>query len=69
MQKYYQRIRQYNIRVNVIAPGLTDTEMMSNNTPKNIIEETVDNISLKRIGTPVKLQMLHYFYHLNFQVI
>ena len=41
-----------NIRVNTIAPGLTDTDMMSKNTPKKIIEETILRTSLKRIGKP-----------------
>ena len=41
-----------NIRVNIIAPGLTNTEMMSKNTPKNIIEETISKVSLKRVGEP-----------------
>tara|TARA_B100000953_G_scaffold267293_1_gene235863 strand:- start:251 stop:994 length:744 start_codon:yes stop_codon:yes gene_type:complete len=40
----------HNIRVNAIAPGLTDTDMMTENTSKNIIEETIENTSLKRIG-------------------
>lgn len=44
-----------NIRVNVIAPGLTDTEMMKKNTPKNIIEENISRISLKRIGKPKEI--------------
>ena len=56
-----KELGNYNIRVNVIAPGLTDTEMMSNNTPKNIIEETVANISLKRIGTPDEIANVALF--------
>jgi 3-oxoacyl-[acyl-carrier protein] reductase len=44
-----------NIRVNVIAPGLTDTEMMEKNTPKNIIKENISRISLKRIGKPKEI--------------
>ena len=35
--------------------------MMSNNTPKNIIEETVANISLKRIGTPDEIANVALF--------
>ena len=44
-----------NIRINVIAPGLTDTDMMLNNTPKNIIEETISKVSLKRVGKPEEI--------------
>ena len=42
----------YNIRVNTIAPGLTETDMMVNNTSKEIIEKTIQQISLKRVGNP-----------------
>ena len=45
----------YNIRVNVISPGLTDTDMMSKNTPKNIQENVISNTSLKRIGKPEEI--------------
>jgi 3-oxoacyl-[acyl-carrier protein] reductase len=44
-----------NIRVNTIAPGLTETDMMLNNTPKNIIEETISKVSLKRVGKPEEI--------------
>jgi len=56
-----KELGSYNIRVNVIAPGLTDTEMMSNNTPKNTIEETVASTSLKRIGTPDEIANVALF--------
>jgi len=45
----------YNIRVNSIAPGLTDTEMMNKNTPKEIIEDLVNNLSIKRIAKPEEI--------------
>lgn len=41
-----------NIRVNTIAPGLTNTDMMSKNTPKNVIDETILKTSLGRVGNP-----------------
>ena len=50
-----------NIRVNVIAPGLTDTDMMSKNTPKNIIDETISKVSLKRIGKPKEIAQTAIF--------
>ena len=40
----------YNIRVNSIAPGLTDTSMMKKNTSKEIIKNVVNSLSLKRVG-------------------
>ena len=39
-----------NIRVNVIAPGLTNTDMMSQNTPENIKTDVISRTSLMRIG-------------------
>jgi 3-oxoacyl-[acyl-carrier protein] reductase len=45
------------IRVNIIAPGLTETDMMLNNTPKNIIEDTISKVSLKRVGKPEEVAM------------
>ena len=42
----------HNIRVNTIAPGLTDTDMMKKNTPAEVIKDVVSNVSLKRIAKP-----------------
>ena len=39
----------------MISPGLTDTDMMSKNTPKNIQENVIANTSLKRIGKPEEI--------------
>jgi len=45
----------YNIRVNTIAPGLTDTDMMKKNTPKELVDEVISRISLKRIAYPEEI--------------
>ncbi len=45
----------YNIRVNTIAPGLTDTDMMRKNTPKELVDEVTSRISLKRIADPEEI--------------
>tara|TARA_B100000989_G_C19509820_1_gene458404 strand:- start:1086 stop:1832 length:747 start_codon:yes stop_codon:yes gene_type:complete len=45
----------FNIRVNCIAPGLTQTDMMENNTPDNILEEVKKTIPLKRVGDPSEI--------------
>jgi len=47
-----RELGQLNIRVNVIAPGPTNTRMMLDNTPKDMQEEIKSNISLKRFGEP-----------------
>jgi len=50
-----------NIRVNSISPGPIDTEMLHKNTPKDLIEKMVNNISLGRIGTPIEVANLILF--------
>jgi len=45
----------HNIRVNTIAPGLTDTDMMKDNTAKNVIENVLENVSLKRLADPEEI--------------
>ena len=47
MAAYYGK---YNIRVNAIAPGLTNTDMMKQNTPKEIIKDVISRTSLKRVA-------------------
>jgi 3-oxoacyl-[acyl-carrier protein] reductase len=45
----------HNIRVNAIAPGLTDTDMMRKNTSKEIVEEVASKTSLRRVGKPEEI--------------
>ena len=45
----------YNIRVNAIAPGLNNTDMMKKNTPEEILNEVTSRISLKRIANPEEI--------------
>lgn len=47
-----RELGRYNIRVNTVAPGLTNTDMMKKNTPDKIINEVVSQISLNRVGEP-----------------
>ena len=42
----------FNIRVNSIAPGLTNTSMMTENTSKEKIKSIIENLSLKRFAEP-----------------
>ena len=50
-----REVGMYNIRVNAIAPGLTDTDMMKENTPKEIITEVTSRTSLRRIANPQEI--------------
>lgn len=43
------------IRVNVISPGLTNTDMMKNNTPQSIIDEVAKQSSLQRVAEPEEI--------------
>ena len=45
----------YNIRVNALAPGLTDTDMMKDNTPEEKINEINSKTSLKRVAKPEEI--------------
>ncbi len=44
-----------NIRVNAIAPGLTDTDMMNESTPEEALNETVARTALRRVGRPSEI--------------
>ena len=50
-----------NIRVNAIAPGLTNTDMMKKNTQDNILKEVVSKLSIKRVGDPTEIANVALF--------
>ena len=50
-----KELGKFNIRVNAIAPGLTDTDMMKKNTPDNILKDVVSSVSLKRVAKPAEI--------------
>ena len=45
-----KELSNYNIRVNCVSPGLTDTDLMRSNTKSEIIKTEIEKISLKRIA-------------------
>lgn len=47
-----KELGNYNIRVNAVAPGLTNTDMAIYNTPKDVMDYEIQHCSLKRIGEP-----------------
>ena len=44
-----KELSNYNIRVNSIAPGLTDTKLMQDSTSDEAMNKTIDRISLKEL--------------------
>ena len=47
-----KELGRFNIRVNAIAPGLTDTDLMRNNHSPEVIKEVIDSLSLGRLADP-----------------
>lgn len=56
-----RELGNFNIRVNSIAPGLTDTDMMKNNTPQNVIDDVTKTIPLKRVASPLEIANVALF--------
>jgi 3-oxoacyl-[acyl-carrier protein] reductase len=50
-----KELAPYNIRVNAVAPGLTQTEMMVSSTPEDALKETLNRICMQRIGQPIEI--------------
>ena len=48
-------LAEHNIRVNAIAPGITETDMVEQSMSQEIIRETVASTMLKRIGRPIDI--------------
>lgn len=47
-----RELAPFNIRVNAVAPGIINTDMVKN-LPKEIIEPLIKSIPLGRIGEPI----------------
>jgi len=50
-----KELSPHNIRVNAIAPGLTETDMMIESTPKDALKDTLKRISMRRVGRPEEI--------------
>jgi len=56
-----KELSPHNIRVNVIAPGLTNTDLMNNNHSKEIIENVIKKLSIKKIANPNEIANVALF--------
>ena len=50
-----KELGSFNIRVNAVAPGLTNTNMMGKDVSKKIIEEAIKKVALKRPAEPEEI--------------
>lgn len=50
-----RELAEYNIRANVIAPGITETDMVTASMSDEVINTTVAQTKLKRIGQPFEI--------------
>ena len=56
-----KELGKMQIRVNVIAPGLTKTDMMKKNTSESVLNEIIANSSLNRLGEPEEIANVALF--------
>ena len=56
-----KELGNYQIRVNAICPGLTETDMTKLNTRDDFLKEEINRISLKRIGKPNEIANVAVF--------
>ncbi len=56
-----RELGRYNIKVNTIAPGLTNTEMMKKNTSEKAIDDVVSQLSLRRVADPKEIANVALF--------
>jgi len=56
-----EAVAPHNLRVNCVAPGLTDTEMPHSVATPEVIEELIEATPLKRIGQPEDMAKVVYF--------
>jgi len=50
-----KELGSFNIRVNAVAPGLTNTNMMGKDVSKKVIEEAIKRVALKRPAEPEEI--------------
>lgn len=56
-----RELGRFNVRVNSIAPGLTETDMMKESTPDQFLKDTLSRVSLNRVGNPKEIANVALF--------
>ena len=56
-----RELGRFNVRVNSIAPGLTETDMMKRSTPDQFLKDTLKRISLNRVANPNEIANVALF--------
>ena len=56
-----RELARHNIRVNAIAPGLTNTDMMVESTSDNALKEILDGSCMGRIAMPEEIANVALF--------
>ena len=47
--------------MNVVAPGLIETDMMRQNTKNEVVDKVINDLSIKRTGQPNEIADVVYF--------
>ena len=55
------QVAKYGIRVNAVLPGMTNTNAVSNNLPKEFLTEFLKNVPIGRIGEPEDISNMVLF--------
>jgi len=56
-----KELAKFNIRVNAIAPGLTNTDMLKKNHSQENITKTLEKTFLKRVAEPIEIAKVALF--------
>jgi 3-oxoacyl-[acyl-carrier protein] reductase len=48
-------LAEHGIRANVLAPGITQTDMVAQSMTEQVIRETVEATCLRRMGQPLEI--------------
>lgn len=52
---------QFGVLVNTVCPGFIETELTTRNNPPEILASLIEQVPLKKMGTPVEVAELVYF--------